>query len=485
MNFKVIRYYLSRLILLEAVLMILPVFIGLIYKESFQLISSFLITMICIVIFFFLIKVKNIDSQKLHTKEGMVIVASTWFLWAIFGGLPFVISGQIPNFFDAVFEMSSGFTTTGASILTDVEALSHAHLFWRSFSHLIGGMGVLVFALAVTPKSSSETVHLMRAEVPGPSFDKLVSKIRQTAMILYAIYLVMTALTIILLLFGGMNLFDASCHAFGIAGTGGFSTYNDSIGHFNSPYIEWVTAIIMLCFGMNFNLFYMIIIGQVSNVLKNDELRLYLSVVGLSTAILFINNIYSSNYTISENLRHSFFAISSYITTSGFVTLDYSKWPLSSIMILAFVMFVGGMAGSTGGGFKVARFGVIRKAAKAEVESIKNPRRVSVIKFNGKAMTEKQVKGVVEYLILYVFTAGIIFFLVSFEPNIDLRTAFSAMMNTVNNIGAGFATESASASFANYSIFSKIVLTISMITGRLEIYPVLILFSPSTYLNRS
>lgn len=485
MNFKVVRYFLSRMLMIESGLMVIPLLVGLIYRESFSVINSFILT---IVITFFIglvlgIKVEN--HKDLHTKEGMVIVALTWILWSVFGALPFVIANQIPHMMDAVFEMSSGFTTTGASILTDVEALSHAHLFWRSFSNFIGGMGVLVFALAIFPKGSSETVHLMRAEVPGPTFGKLVSKIRNTAIILYAIYMVLTAITVVLLVIGKMNLFDALCHAFGIAGTGGFSTHNASIGYFQSPYIEWISGVMMLMFGMNFNLYYLILIGQVIDVIKNEELRIYLAVVGIATTILVISNTVHQPYSLRDNIRHSFFAVSSVITTSGFVTVDFSQWALTTTFVIAAIMFIGGMAGSTGGGFKVARFGVFAKSAGSELKLIKNPRRVSVVKFNGKPMEEYHVNRIQAYFIIYIIFLSVVFFLISLEDGIDYRTAFSAAMNTFNNIGAGFATNSASESFAAYTYFSKIVLSISMIAGRLEIYPILVLFSPSTYLKRS
>lgn len=485
MNSKVIRYLLARMLLLEAALMGLPLLVGLAYGESFKIVSSFFISMLIIFAISYLIGWKKPSNKKLHTKEGMVIVALTWIMWAALGGLPHVIAGQIPHFIDAFFEMTSGFTTTGASVIKDVEVLSHAHLFWRSFSHFIGGMGVLVFALAIFPRGSSETVHLMRAEVPGPSFGKLVSRIRDTAIILYMIYLVMTVITIILLVLGGMGLFDASCYSFGIAGTGGFSTYNDSMGHFNSAYIEWVSAFMMLLFGINFNLYYMILIGQAAEVYKNEELRLYWSVVGIATAILVTTNAIHQNYSFSDNLRHSFFAVSSIITTSGFVTVNFAQWSLTAIIVFASIMFIGGMAGSTGGGFKVARFGIFLKSADAELKLMKNPRRVAVINFNGKAMSKDQVDHVKAYFIIYMICLSTVFFLISFEDGIDYRTAFSAAMNTFNNIGAGFATKSASASFADYSWFSKLVLTFSMIAGRLEIYPILILLSPSTYSSRS
>ncbi len=485
MNFNIVRRKISKLLLLESAVMLVPLIVGLLYRESFRILGSFLITMAIILLFSFLIGMKSERKETLHTKEGMVIVSLTWILWSVFGALPFVFAGEIPGFVDAFFEMCSGFTTTGATILKDVEIMSRAHLFWRSFTHLIGGMGVLVFALAVFPKGSSESVYLMRAEVPGPIFDKLVSRIRNTAMILYEIYLVMTAITIVLLLFGGMDLFDASCHAFGIAGTGGFSTYNASMAHFHSPYIEWVSALMMMFFGMNFNLFYLIVAGHFVEAIKNEELKIYLSIIGVTTALVMLINAFNENYTFLENLRHSYFAIVSLMTTSGFVAEDFSKWGLGTAVIFMFVMFVGGMAGSTGGGIKVARVGVLGKTAKSELKSIKNPRRIGVLSFNGKPIDEKQVTKIRNYFIIYMICVIVIFFLISLEDNLDFRTAFSSTMTTFNNIGAGFATGTPGANMADFSVFSKILLSFAMIAGRLEIYPLLILFTPSTYSLRS
>ncbi|NLJ71060.1 MAG: TrkH family potassium uptake protein [Clostridiaceae bacterium] len=485
MNFRIVRFFLSRLLLVEAGLMLLPIIIGLLYREPFSNISSFLAAIFIIVLVGVLLNVKKPDIKTLHTKEGMIIVALTWIGWTCFGALPFVISGEIPFYIDAVFEMASGFTTTGASILREVESLSHSILFWRSFSHLIGGMGVLVFALAIFPTGASETVHLMRAEVPGPKFGKLVSRLKQTAMILYVIYFAMTFITIILLILGGMNVFDAVCHSFGIAGTGGFSTRNASIGYYNSPYIEWVVGIMMMLFGVNFNLFYMILLGQVISVWRDEELRVYLGVIFSATAVIVISNSLNGIYeNLGENIRHTFFSVSSIITTTGFLTVDFSRWSLTAITIFAMLMIIGGMAGSTGGGLKVARFTVAGKSMFNEFRLMQNPRRVVVTKFNDKPLTEDQVTRVRNYVLAYIFCAIIIYFLVSLDTH-DMQTTVSATLITFNNIGAGFATAGSSAPFTDYSIFSKIVLTFSMIAGRLEIYPIILLFSPSTYLNKS
>ncbi|MGI6579291.1 MAG: TrkH family potassium uptake protein [Saccharofermentanales bacterium] len=485
MNFRIVRFFLSRLLLVEAGLMVLPIIIGLIYREPFFNILSFLLAIGIIVLVSVLLNVKKPDIKTLHTKEGMIIVALTWIGWACFGALPFVISGEIPFYIDAIFEMTSGFTTTGASILREVESLSHSILFWRSFSHLIGGMGVLVFALAIFPTGASETVHLMRAEVPGPKFGKLVARLKQTAIILYVIYFVMTFFTIILLILGGMNVFDAACHSFGIAGTGGFSTRNASIGFYNSPYIEWVTGIMMMMFGMNFNLFYMVILGQTISAWRDEELRVYLGVIFSATTAIVISNSLNGIYeNLGENIRHTFFSVSSVITTTGFVTVDFAQWSLTAIMIFAIIMMIGGMAGSTAGGIKVARFTIANKALFNEFRLMQNPRRVVVTKFNSKPLTEEQVTRIRNYVLAYVFCAIIICLLVSPDTP-DMQTAVSATLNTFNNIGAGFATAGSSAPFTDYSVFSKIVLTFSMIAGRLEIYPIILLFSPSTYLNKS
>lgn len=485
MNHKIVRYFVSKLIQIEAGLMLLPCLISLIYGEPFSNLLSFLITIGIILLISFFVSTKKPDLQTLHTKEGMIIVALTWISWTCFGALPFVISGEIPFYIDAVFEMASGFSTTGASILRDVESLSHSTLFWRSFSHLIGGMGVLVFALAIFPTGASETVHLMRAEVPGPRFGKLVSKLKETALILYTIYFVLTLITVILLIFGGMSVFDSFCHSFGIAGTGGFSTRNASIGFYNSAYIEWVTGIMMLMFGMNFNLFYMLLLGQVVSAFRNEELRVYLSVIISATGIITLTNYLNGVYTdLATNIRHTFFSVSSVITTTGYLTVDFSDWALTALTIFALLMFIGGMAGSTGGGFKVARLTIAGKSMFNEFRLMQNPRRVTVTKFNQSPLTVDQVTRIRNYLLAYIFCLVLIILLITPDAP-DMQTAISAGMNTFNNIGIGFATDGSSVPFTDYNVFSKIVLIFSMIAGRLEIYPLIVLLSPNTYLSKS
>lgn len=463
-------------------LMFFPIVVSLIYREPIRYLLSFLFTAILMVGIGFSFSRTKMNTHKLYAKEGFIIVALSWILVSAFGALPFVISGDIPSFVDAFFETSSGFTTTGSSILTDVEALSHSMLFWRSFTHLIGGMGVLVFALAVLPSSDSESVHIMKAEMPGPTFGKLVSRLSSTARILYIIYFVMTLVVIFLLWLAGLPLFDSLLLSFGVAGTGGFGIVNGSIAPYNSVAIELILGIAMLIFGINFNLFFLMVNKEFKQALKNEELKWYLRIVGISIVLISINLVMHA-VPVLTSLRDSFFTVSSVITTSGFSTALFEHWPMFSQLILLLLMFIGGMAGSTAGGLKVSRIAILVKSGIAELKRAVRPNRVVTVQFENKLMDEKELNKIYSYVIIYAFIFVATTLMVSFEAP-DFISAFSTVATTINNIGPGLGAVGPGGNFSMYSPFIKVVLSFIMIMGRLEIFPVLILLSPNTWRKR-
>lgn len=463
-------------------LMFFPIVVSLIYREPIRYLLSFLFTAILMVGIGFSFSRTKMNTHKLYAKEGFIIVALSWILVAAFGALPFVISGDIPSFVDAFFETSSGFTTTGSSILTDVEALSHSMLFWRSFTHLIGGMGVLVFALAVLPSSDSESVHIMKAEMPGPTFGKLVSRLSSTARILYIIYFVMTLVVIFLLWLAGLPLFDSLLLSFGVAGTGGFGIVNGSVAPYNSVAIELILGIGMLIFGINFNLFFLMVNKEFKQALKNEELKWYLRIVGISIVLISINLVMHA-VPVLTSLRDSFFTVSSVITTSGFSTALFEHWPMFSQLILLLLMFIGGMAGSTAGGLKVSRIAILVKSGIAELKRAVRPNRVVTVQFENKLMDEKELNKIYSYVIIYAFIFVATTLMVSFEAP-DFISAFSTVATTINNIGPGLGAVGPGGNFSMYSPFIKVVLSFIMIMGRLEIFPVLILLSPNTWRKR-
>ena len=397
------------------------------------------------------------------------------------GALPFVISGEIPNYIDAFFETVSGFTTTGASVLTNVEKMSQGLLFWRSFTHWIGGMGVLVFVMAIIPNISDRSIHIVRAEMPGPIVGKLVPKLKNTAKILYLIYIVMTVLEVVFLLCGGMPLYDSVVHAFGTAGTGGFGIKASSIAGY-SPYLQWVIAIFMLLFGINFNIYYLVLIRRFRSVFRSTEMWSYIGLVVLSVAAITVN-IYPVSQSFSEALRLSAFQVSSVITTTGYATADFNLWPEMSKGILLFLMFIGGCAGSTAGGLKVSRVVILLKMIRRELNRMLHPRSVSVVKFEGKQVDEATLNSVSIYFVLYIICFCVIFFVLCFEP-FDFATNFSATAACFNNVGPGFGAVGPAASYQGYSALSKTVLSIAMLLGRLEIFPLLLAFSPSTWAKK-
>ena len=481
MNRRMVIYTIGQLIGVEAAVMMLPLCVSLIYGEGSW--KAFLITIgIAIVLSALGLLLSRPKSHVIYAKEGFATVALAWIIMSGIGALPFVISGEIPNYIDAFFETVSGFTTTGSSIVRDVEALSHGILFWRSFTHWLGGMGVLVFVMAILPSSSGRSIHLMRAEVPGPVVGKLVPKIKETAKILYLIYMVMTFIEVIFLLCGGMPLFDSLVHSFGTAGTGGFGIKADSIGGYSS-YCQWVITIFMLLFGINFNLFYLCLIRRFKSVLKSEELWAYLGIV-LAAATIITVNIMPIYNSLSQSIRLSVFQVASIITTTGYATADFNTWPVLSKGILLILMFLGACAGSTGGGFKISRVVLLLKAVKREFHRLIHPRSRTTIRFEGKNVDEGTISGVECYLALYVICFVSIFLILCFEKNFDIETNFSAAASCFNNIGPGLGSVGPALNFADYSAVSKIVLSIAMLLGRLELFPLIITLAPSTWTKK-
>lgn len=466
--------------MVEGGLMLLPLITALIYKEAVSLSLGISIA-VAVAAGFLLTKISKPGLKTIYAKEGFVITALSWLALSAVGALPFFISGEIPSYIDAFFETVSGLTTTGASILRDVESMSKGLLMWRSFTHWVGGMGVLVFVMAIIPSLSDRSIHLLRAEVPGPVVGKLVPKIRQTTRILYIIYVALTAAEVVFLLAGGMNLFESLVHAFGTAGTGGFSSRAISIGAYN-PYIQWVVGIFMLAFGVNFNLYYLILLKKIKPVLKSTELWVYVSIVVASVILIGINiaPVYDS---LSETVRHAFFQVSSIITTTGYSTADFNLWPNFSKLILLLLMFVGGCAGSTAGGIKVARVVMLYKIIKTELQRLLHPRSVKVSRFEGKSLDNSTLTSVNSYLAVYTMLFCAFVFIVGFN-GFDIETTISAVSACFNNIGPAFGIAGPMGNFADFSVFSKIVLSMAMLFGRLEIYPIILTLSASTWAKK-
>lgn len=480
MNRKMIFSTLGKLTVSEAVLMLFPLITSLIYGEGKTAIAFLIGIALSLLVGFLLYFGFKTENKVIFAKEGFIIVAFGWLIMSIIGAVPFVISGDIPSYINAFFETVSGFTTTGASVLTDVEALSHGALFWRSFTHWVGGMGVLVFIMAVLPSISDRSIHIMRAEMPGPIVGKLVPRAKQTARILYVIYLAFTIIETIFLLAGGMSLFDSLLHSFGSVGTGGFGIKPDSIASY-TPYLQWVITVFMFICGINFNLFYLVLIKKFKSAIKSTELWAYIGISVVTTLIIAINiNPMYSN--LGETIRHSSFQVSSIITSTGFSTVNYNTWPTLSKTLLILLMFIGACAGSTGGGFKVARIVMLFKMIKQELRRIIHPRSVTAVKFEGKILDNTTLSSVSSYLAIYLvfFVATIL--LISFEP-FGFETNFTSALSCFNNIGGFFSTDP-TVGFASYSVFSKIILSFAMLFGRLEIYPLLIALTPSTWTKK-
>lgn len=479
MNKRIVAYILGRLLQIEAILLLVPIVISLIYREPLRNSLSFLLVALVTGITGYLFTKKIPKNRSLYAKEGFVIVSLSWILLSFFGAIPFVLNGDIPSIIDAFFETSSGFTTTGASILDNVENLAYSSLFWRSFTHLIGGMGVLVFALAVLPHMESETVHIMKAEVPGPTFGKIVARLSKSARILYIIYLVMTGATVLLLILAGMPVFDSFIHAFGAAGTGGFGMKNGSVAPYDSVAIEIILGIAMILFGTNFNLYFLLVTKHFKEVFRSEELRWYLGFIIGSITLITIH-LSLTTHSVLQALRDSFFSVSSIITTTGFSTDNFNNWSLFAQLILLALMFVGGMAGSTGGGIKVSRVAMLIKTAFTELKRNTYPNRIVSVHFEDKPVKGQMIQAVTNYLIIYILIFVIMVFIISIETP-DFTSAFSAVAATFNNIGPGLGMVGPDANFSLFSPFIKILLSFVMIMGRLEIFPILILFYPGIW----
>jgi len=484
MNVKMMGKFISQIIAIEAVFMIPALLISLFCGET-AAVHGFLLTLGIMTLVAGLLYLLCRRAGKLFgAREGLVCVGFSWIVLSLLGCLPFVFSGNIPHFIDAFFETVSGFTTTGASVVPSVEALDKGILYWRSFSHWLGGMGVLVFLLAIVPssgKGTGFTMHLLRAESPGPDVGKLVPKMKQTATILYSIYVALTVLNVIFLLIGGMSLFESVCTAFGTAGTGGFGIKNDSLAGY-SPYLQNVTTVFMTLFGVNFSIYYLLLLKEFRSAFKDEELRLYFGII-LTSILLIVLNIRPLYATLEETIRHAAFQVSSIMTTTGFATTDFDLWPSFSKTILLALMVIGASAGSTGGGIKCIRVLLLFKILRRNIRQILNPQKVMVVRNNGKAVDEKVLSNTNAYLAAYVVIIIISTLLVSLD-GFDFETNMSAVLACFNNIGPGMAAVGATCNYAAYSVFSKLVLSIDMLAGRLEIFPILVLLSRSTWTRR-
>ena len=524
MEYKKLGKILGKIMILEAILMLAPLAICFIYKESFIHILAFLVPIIVLSTIGFLLQIPKPERNNLYQKEGFALTAMVWIVMTLFGAIPFVINGDIPNYANACFEMMSGFTTTGSSVITDITAVSHSTLFWRSFSHWIGGMGILVFVLIFIPESNDgSSMHLLRAESPGPQVGKIVSKMKVTARILYLIYLGMTALQIIILCCDSVTDYSAMCNdlgveaanayrddkvfhaflsAFGCAGTGGFGFMPGSMEYF-TPFAQYVMSIFLILFGCNFSLYYLLLIGKIKDVLRSEEFKSYFMIIGAAVGFVFLSLVgkfeaFPQIYDTEGAFRHSLFQVSSLMTTAGYTTTDYDVWPMLAKTTLVVVMFIGAMAGSTAGGIKVSRIVMAVKGAYINVRKLINPRYVPKAKFEGKTLEQKTINDVFAFITLYffIFLAGI--FLLSFDGvngtvvqiasdagNYEVKhgffSNFSAVLTCISNVGPAFEAVGPYSSFAGYNDFSTIILTFIMMLGRLEILPVLILFNRRTW----
>ena len=476
MNLQIIFYIVGYILRIEGLLMLLPALTGLIYREKEAI--AYLICAVIIVLIGILITIRKPKNQEFYANEGFTSVALSWIFLSLFGCAPFILSGDIPHFTDAFFEMVSGFTTTGSSILSDVEAMSHATLFWRSFSHWIGGMGILVFALSVLPLTGGATMHLMRAESPGPQVGKIMPKIRDTSKMLYVIYTVMTFIQILILICLKMPIFDAITITFGTAGTGGFAVLNSGLASY-SPACQYVVAVFMILFGVNFNVYFLLVRRHIRQAARCEEARWYTVIIALSTAAIFVNTLHLFE-TAEQAFRHALFQVGSIITTTGFATTDFDLFPALSKTILILLMFIGACAGSTGGGIKVSRIVILIKSSFNEIARIIHPRTVKKVRLEGKVVEHSTMRSVNTFLVSYLGIFVVSLLLISLD-NFDFTTNFSAVAATINNIGPGLELVGPSKNFQNYSDLSKLILSFDMLAGRLEIFPILALLSPQTW----
>ena len=485
MNYKLIGRFLARIILIEAIFLLPALFISMGYREN-QAVYGFLLTMgILVAIGFPLSALCKNATHRFGVREGMLCVSFSWLVMSLLGALPFFLSRAIPSYIDAFFETASGFSTTGASILSDVEALPKGLLYWRSFTHWVGGMGVLVFTLAFSSGENGAgfTMHLLRAESPGPDVGKLVPKMKQTAKILYIIYIVMTILNIVLLLLGGLSLLDAVCLGFGTAGTGGFGIKNDSFASY-SPYIQNLTTLFMFLFGINFSCYFLILMRQFKSVFRDEELRLYIGIAGISVLAIGLNtysNSFDGDFWVA--LRHAAFQVSSIITTTGYSTVDFDTWHSFSKGILMLLMLTGACAGSTGGGFKMSRVLILFKNLRRNIRQVINPRKVMAIRSGGRIMDETVVTNTGAYLAAYMFIMVISVLAIGID-GLSVESNITAVFACLNNIGPGLGAVGPTCNFGIFSNFSKIILSLNMLLGRLEIFPFLVLLSRSTWRRR-
>ena len=480
MNRQMVFYVTGKVVFIVGLLMLLPVIVALYYHEgSATLVPLFKAMGITLACGLLLIS-RSPDNHSIYIREGIAITGLSWLLTIFFGAMPYIFSDAIPSVVDAFFESASGFTTTGSSILTNVEAMPRSLQFWRSFSHFIGGMGVLVFAIALLPKSSGENIHLMKSEMPGPSFEKVLSRVHEVARVFYTLYAVLTVILFFILIFAGMTPFDAIIHAFGTAGTGGFSNYNSSIASFHSSLIEMILAIGMLIFGVNFTLYFYALRGHPKTLFKSEEFHWYIGIVTIAVAGLFFTTMHLYDGSLGTCLKDAIFTVSTIITTTGFGTVDFTQWPLISQFIVLSLMFVGGCAGSTAGGLKVSRLITLVKMFYKKIQQAINPKRITVVTYEGKSMNERAQNDIALYFLLYVFIFVAMVLLISFE-NLDFATTIGSVAATFNNVGPGLGVAGPTSNFSEFTDFSKIVFSFGMIAGRLEILPLILLFAPSTW----
>ena len=477
MNYRIIFHMAGRVLLAEAGLLVLPLAVSFLYREdcAWAVLASMAVAAVLGGLLTLLARPR---SHKFFSREGYIIVALAWVLLSAVGALPFWFSREIPSYADAFFETVSGFTTTGASILTDVEAMSHGLLFWRSFTHWVGGMGVLVFLLSLLPLTGGSHVNLMKAESPGPQVDKLVPKVQSTAKILYGIYFSLTVIEFVFLLFGGMPVFESLLTAFGTAGTGGFGFRNDSFGSF-SPYIQWVVTIFMILFGVNFNAYFLLLMRRFRRAAASEEVRAYFLIIAVAVGIITCN-IYSMYNGLGEALRQAAFQVGSIITTTGFSSCDFDLWPTLSKEILVMLMFVGACAGSTGGGMKVSRILILGKTLKKELKQALHPQVVAPVRMDGKLLNHETIRATNVYVAAYIFIFAASFLLISLD-GFDMVTNFTAIAATLNNIGPGLNQVGPMTNFGSYSNPAKLVMIFDMLAGRLEIFPMLVFFLPDTW----
>ncbi len=478
MNYRAIFYVLGKIFLIIGALMLLPITISIYYSE--RLTPAFFIPAAFLLLIGFFLIVKKPDRVEIYTKEGLVICGLSWIIMSLFGAVPFVLSDAIPNYIDAFFETCSGYSTTGATILTEIESLPKSVLFWRSFTHWIGGMGILTFMMAVVPKGEGHSMFIMKAEVPGPKAGKVVSKIQSSARILYIIYCIITVLEIIILsLFTDMRFFDAVTTSFSTAGTGGFSVMNNSIAGYNSATVEWIIIVFMFLFGVNFNLIYYVLIRKYSLAFKDEEFWTYVAVNITAVALITLNIVHQYN-SVSDAVRNAFFNVNAIMSTTGFCTVDFNTWNTFSKIILVGLMFFGASVGSTGGGIKITRIMLYAKQIRADIKRILKPHAVTTIRMNGNVVEKRIIEGVNSYLVIYISILMISTILISIN-GFDFTSTVSSVITCLNNVGPGLEIVGPTGNYASFSLFSKLVFCFDMLAGRLELFPILVLFAPRTY----